>query len=243
VTVLDVGHADSILVQLPDRRSLLVDAGGSLTGGSYDVGGRVIAPALWALGTRRLDVLAISHGDPDHVGGAVAVVRDFHPREVWEGVPVPQSVALGRLREEARLVGAVWRRHAAGDIVAMGDVTLAVRHPREPEWERRKVRNDDSLVLEIRYRGVSVVLAGDIGKEVERAIAPTFSAVPLRVLKVPHHGSGTSSSPALVEALRPAVAIISASATSKIPDEVLARYRGVGAAVFRTSEEGAVTVT
>ncbi len=89
VTVLDVGHGDAVLVQLPDRRSLLVDAGGSMSGSTFDIGGRVIAPALWALGTRRLDAFVLSHADPDHAGGAAAVLRDFRPREIWEGVPVP----------------------------------------------------------------------------------------------------------------------------------------------------------
>ena len=89
VTVLDVGHGDAVLVQLPDRRSLLVDAGGSMSGSTFDIGGRVVAPALWALGTRRLDALVLSHADPDHAGGAAAVLRDFRPREIWEGMPVP----------------------------------------------------------------------------------------------------------------------------------------------------------
>ncbi len=97
VTILDVGHGDAILVQLPDRRSVLVDTGGSLTGSTFDIGGRVVAPALWALGTRRLDLLVLTHGDPDHAGGAAALVRDFRPREIWEGI---------RGAESARAAGA-----------------------------------------------------------------------------------------------------------------------------------------
>jgi competence protein ComEC len=98
LVVLDVGHGDSILLQLPDRRSVLVDTGGSLGGSSFDIGGLVVAPALWALGTRRLDVLVVTHGDPDHAGGAAALVRDFRPREIWEGIPVPNLPAMQALR-------------------------------------------------------------------------------------------------------------------------------------------------
>jgi competence protein ComEC len=243
VTMLDVGHADCVLVQLPDRRSLLVDAAGSVTGGSFDIGGRVVAPALWALGTRRLDALVISHGDPDHVGGAASVLRDFRPREVWEGVPVPTSVAMAALKEQARRQGAVWRTCRAGDTVPLGDVAIHVWHPPEPDWERRKVRNDDSLVLEVRYREVSLVLPGDAGAGVERQLAPSVPPAPLRILKVPHHGSATSSSPEFLAVLRPAVALISAAATTKVADAVLERYHDVGTTVLRTSDDGAITVT
>jgi competence protein ComEC len=243
VTVLDVGHADAVLVQLPDRRSLLVDAGGSVAGGSFDIGGRVVAPALWALGVRRLDALVISHGDPDHVGGAVSVMRDFRPREVWEGIPVPKSAPLAALRELAGRTRAVWRPCRTGQRFEFGSVTLMVWHPPEPDWERQKVRNDDSLVLELRYGEGALVLPGDLGSAVERRLAPSVPPAGLRLLKVPHHGSATSSSAEFLEALRPSVAVISAGTTTKVGADVLARYRAVGAAVFRTSEDGAVTIT
>ena len=87
LTMVDVGQGDAILVQTPDGHALLVDAGG--TPGPFDIGGRVVTPALWALGVRRLDWLAMSHGDRDHVGGAPSVLRDLAPAEIWEGVPVP----------------------------------------------------------------------------------------------------------------------------------------------------------
>jgi len=203
----------------------------------------VVSPALWALGTRRLDALVISHGDPDHVGGAASVLRDFRPREVWEGVPVPTSAPMAALREQARRQGAAWRTCRAGDTVPFGDVAIRIWHPPEPDWERRKVRNDDSLVLEVRYRDVSIVLPGDIGAGVERELAASFPPALTRSLKVPHHGSATSSSREFLAALRPAVAVISAAATTKVADAVLERYREVGATVFRTSEDGAVTMT
>lgn len=243
VTALDVGDADAILVQLPDRRSFLVDTGGSALGGGFDVGGRVVGPALWALGTRRLDALILSHGDPDHIGGAASVIRDFRPREIWEGIPVPGSRPLEALRELAAAGGALWRERRAGEETVYGEVTLRVRHPPPPEWERRKVRNDDSLVIEVGYRGVSIVLPGDIGRDVERALASSFAPAGLRVLKVAHHGSASSSSPEFLAALRPTVAILSAGSRSRITDEMLARYQAVGAAVLQTIREGAVSVT
>ena len=96
VTFLDVGQGDATLIQFPDRSSLLVDAAGIL-GSTFDVGERIVAPALWALGVRRLDRFVLTHGHPDHIGGAAAIVRDFRPREVWEGVPSASGGARAQL--------------------------------------------------------------------------------------------------------------------------------------------------
>jgi competence protein ComEC len=242
MTVLDVGHGDAVLVQLPDRRSVLVDTGGSLSASTFDIGGRVVAPALWALGTRRLDVLVLTHGDPDHAGGAASVVRDFRPREIWEGIPVPNLSVMEALRRQAAKAGIPWRERRAGDIVRLGEVVLRIRHPPPPDWERRRVRNDDSIVIELEYGQVSVVLPGDIGTDVERTLAFVSAPAPFRVLKVPHHGSSTSSCREFVSALNPRLALLSAGATTKVSDEVLRRYREIGAAVYRTDVDGAITL-
>ncbi len=86
VSLIDVGQGDATLVQLPNGDTLLVDAGGSP--GAFDIGSRVVTPAAWALGVRRLTWLALTHPDIDHIGGAVGVTEDLAPREMWEGIPV-----------------------------------------------------------------------------------------------------------------------------------------------------------
>jgi competence protein ComEC len=129
--------------------------------------------------------------------------------------------------------------------MSFGDVDVVAHHPPHPEWERQRVRNDDSEVIELRYGGVSVVFTGDISREVERVIATGFHRAPIRIVKVPHHGSATSSSPIFVDTLRPDVAVISAGRGNPFGHPVpvvLARYRDVGAAIYRTDHDGAVTV-
>ena len=244
VDFLDVDQADATLVRFPDGRSLLVDAAGQVRGRA-DIGGRVVVPAVWALGVRRLDYLAITHGHPDHIGGAGAVLRDLRPREVWEGIPVPSSEPLAALRARARAGGAAWRTLGAGVVRAVGDVRVGVLHPPTPDWERPRVRNDDSLVLELRYGDVSIVLPGDIEAAVEQTIAAAAAPATWRVVKAPHHGSRTSSSIAFVEALRPTVAIISAGrdhAFGHPHPEVVMRYEAAGAVVLATGDGGAVAV-
>ena len=245
VTFLDVGQGDAAIVQFPDGRTLSVDAGGLASTTTFDLGARVISPAFWALGVRRLDYMSVTHGDSDHLGGAASVFRDFTPFEVWEGVPVPPHAPMRELRALADAGGAVWRTLQPADRVRFGDVELVVHHPPRPEWERQRVRNDDSEVIEIRYGGVSFVFTGDIGTDVERTIAPSFTRAPVRILKVPHHGSATSSSQAFLDVLRPDIAVISAGRGNPfghpVPS-VLERYRKIGAAIYRTDQDGAVTV-
>jgi competence protein ComEC len=244
VTFLDVGQGDAAVVQFPDGRTLSIDAGG-IAGTSFDIGGRVVSPTFWALGIRRLDYMSISHSDPDHIGGAAGVFRDFGPREVWEGVPVPRNEPTNALRTIATKAGARWRNVLVDDRFAFGNASVVVHHPPRPDWERQKVRNDDSEVLEIRYGGVSFVFTGDIGREVEHDIVGTFEPAPIRILKVPHHGSGTSSSMEFLQALHPNIAVISAGRGNPFGHPVravLARYAAVGTTVFRTDQDGAVMV-
>jgi competence protein ComEC len=245
LVVLDVGQGDATIVRFPSGRTLLVDAGGLGGTARFDVGERVVAPALWYLGVRRLDVLAITHGDADHLGGAGAALEMFRPREVWEGVPVPRDKALTDLAERADALRIAWRTVQQGDLLREGRVTVRAWHPPPADWERQRVRNDDSLVLDVRYGDVSIVLPGDIGAPVEEVLAVAIPPAPIRVLKAAHHGSATSSSSSFLRALRPQVAIISCGRGNRFghpSPAVLARYRAIGAAIYRTDEQGAIAI-
>ena len=250
ISFVDVGQGDSAFVRFPRGTAMLADAGGlpgvsGSTAPSFDIGDRVVAPVLRQAGVRRLDYLVLSHGDPDHIGGAGAIVDEFRPRQIWEGIPVPRFEPLTRLHDAARVRGLRWSAVRAGDHFDVDGVNVAVLHPDLPDWERQRVRNDDSIVLELRWRDASFWLTGDIGKAVERALPPRMTPAPLRVIKVPHHGSLTSSTSDFVRAIQPTVAVISVGRANHFghpaPD-VLQRYRDAGTAIFRTDLDGEVTI-
>lgn len=245
VTFFDVGQGDAALVRFPHGATMLVDAGGTLSG-TYDVGDRVVGPALRALGVLALDTLVLTHADVDHAGGLMTVMREFRPFELWEGVPVAALPLRQSLRAQALRRGVRWVNVQQGDAISLDDVQLWVHHPPLADWERQATRNDDSVVIELAWRDVSIVLAGDVGRDAEEMLAPRFKPALLRVLKVPHHGSRTSSTTPFVTALAPHVAVFSTGRGNvfghPVPS-VVARYRDLGSAIFRTDQDGEVELS
>ena len=253
VVVLDVGQGDATVVSFAGGRAVLVDAGGVAplsmpdadADAAFDVGARVVVPALRALGATRLEALVLTHGDPDHILGAPAVLREITIRSIWEGVPVPPHAGLHTIRAHSNRAGATWRTVQAGDREQFGDVELRVLHPPLPDWERQRVRNEDSVVIELRVGVVSIVLAGDIGSEGERAILSRLERGRLTVLKAGHHGSATSSTQEFLSATQPAAVIFSAGRDNRFGHPhwtVLDRFEALGSAIFRTDQDGAVFV-
>jgi competence protein ComEC len=244
LTMVDVGQGDSLLLQFPSGHTLLVDAGTS-TGG-FDAGERLVTRALWASGVRTLDWLTFTHADLDHIGGAEAVTRTFGPREIWEGTPVPRDPKRRALADAVRQRGGVWRELTRGDRFVAGDVVVECINPPVADWERQRVRNDDSLVLRARYRDVEFLLTGDIGAEAETRLLSDLGEGPLvRILKVAHHGSRGSSSMPFLREYAPSLAMVSAGRGNLFghpAPEVLARLQEVGAEVFRTDRDGAIVI-
>jgi competence protein ComEC len=244
LTMFDVGQGDALMVQVGGH-SLMVDAGGSPFGGSFDIGARILEPALWARGVAAVDTLLLTHGDPDHIGGALTLIDDFDLRHLWQGIPVPRATSLQAVLERAATSAAAVEQRRDGDEFRVGEARLRVLHPPPPDWERQRVRNDDSVVIEVVYHDVALLLTGDIGVEVERAIVPRLTPAPIRILKVAHHGSRTSTSRELLEAWRPQIALISCGRGNPFghpaPD-VIARLQAAGARIYRTDLDGEVTV-
>jgi competence protein ComEC len=245
VVALDVGQGDATLVRFPDGRTWLVDAGGTLAGSRFDVGARIVAPALRAQGIRALEALLLTHADADHVGGAAGLIPLIPPAQVWEGVPIAGLPVLDVVRRAAATAGAGWGAVAAGRQARVAGVDVRVLHPPAPDWERRRPRNDDSVVLELRLGAVSLILPGDVGPAVEATLADTLAPSALRVLKAAHHGSRNSSTAAFLDAVRPAIVLASAGRANRHghPDPaVVARVRERGAALYRTDRDGAIAV-
>jgi competence protein ComEC len=215
LTVLDVGQGDAIVIETPDGRTILVDAG---SGGPMrlDAGERVVAPFLWNRGVLRLAGGAVTHDDADHAGGMPAVRRLFRIDEQWTGASFPSEP----------------RRFGRALVTALP--------PLDAPGGRR---NDTALVLRIEMGLVSFLLASDIGAAREHELVASGTRLGSTVLKVAHHGSRSSTTLEFLRAVRPTVAAISVGARNPYghPDpDVLARLAEAGAQISRTDRDGAV---
>ena len=250
---LDVGQGDATLVTTPSGRAVLIDAG--LRSPYVDEGERTVLPHLQRYGVRRLDALVLTHADADHIGGAAALLRS---------VPVGRLVVNGAGGESdlwrevvatADSLGVPVQAARAGDTLAVDPaVRLRVLGPagrggvpgRPPAAASPPASpNDASVVLLLEHGRTRWLLTGDAETAGEAALVDAFRGrLRADVVKVGHHGSRTSSTPALVAAAgRPSFAVVSVAARNRygLPDEEpLARWAATGARVLLTSREGAV---
>lgn len=241
---LDVGQGDAVAIRTPAGRWLLVDAG---PGGPYhDAGARRVLPFLRAHGARRIEALVLTHPDADHIGGAAAVVRGIPVGRVLEpGLAVGKEPYRELLREvEQRRIP--WHAARTGRSLHLDGVTLELLWPDGETVDGAGEANQISVVGRLRYGGFSLLLPGDAPEAVERILAERDPAgLRAQVLKAGHHGSATSTSAALLEVVRPNLAVVSAGRRNRYghpSPEVLDRLRVRGIDIARTDREGTVTL-
>jgi competence protein ComEC len=234
ITTLDVGQGLAVVVRTANR-TLVYDAGPQF-GADADSGERVVAPYLRATGATRVDMLVVTHNDNDHAGGAASVIANFEVDEFLSSLPAAhplQSMVPGARRCRR---GAQWQ---------WDGVHFLILHPVGKETARRR-SNDQSCVLRVSAGAASMLLTGDIERAAEEALLRRdAAALGADVLLVPHHGGRTSTGAPFLDAVRPALAVIPVGYRSRFGHphpEVLGRLAAIGARVWRTDLDGAVSV-
>ncbi|MFN3354456.1 MAG: DNA internalization-related competence protein ComEC/Rec2 [Pseudomonas sp.] len=223
VVQLDVGQGQALILRTR-HHTLLYDAG--LRSGAFDLGARVVLPALKKLGVEALDLMVLSHADADHAGGAAAVARGVPVKRVvggeTEGLPA-------FLRTQPCVSGERW---------TWDGVSFELW-----QWPDAIAGNPKSCVLQVQANGERLLLTGDIDRDAERAFLASSLAVRTDWLQAPHHGSRSSSSRPFLQRLAPTSVLISrgrSNAFGHPHPQVMQRYEALGSRVYDTAEQGAV---
>jgi len=226
LNVLDVGQGLSMVVRTRNH-TLLYDTGARFSS-RFDAGAAVVTPYLRYLGIDKLDMLVISHGDADHIGGMPVVLDQI--KVVARLTSVPGKVPLSG----SCVAGQQWKWDGVAFSVLSPDVADPPAH------------NNSSCVIRISGRTGSALLTGDIEVEAESVLLQRFGdQIKSDVLLIPHHGSRTSSSTQFIESVAPDIAVTSAGYLNRYghpADSVAQRYQDRNIPLFNTARDGAVSV-
>ncbi len=244
VHMIDVGQGDAIAVHTPRGRWLLFDAGRG--DDKRDAGKTTIVPYLRARGGP-LVLFVLSHPHADHAGGASSVLQAMRPEAYLDAAFAGGSTPYRLSLAAAQSLGVTWRRARTGDVIDVDGVRLRILAPDSAWTVGLTDPNLASVVVRLEYGGATMLFTGDAEAAEENwLIARAPALLRADLLKVGHHGSGTSTGEAWVAAVQPRAALVSVAARNFYghPDPaVMRRLSAYGASVLRTDQLGSIVAT
>ncbi len=250
VTFLDVGQGECSFLHLPDGKTMLIDGGGLAMG--FDIEEGVVASYLWDQGISTIDYMVATHPDNDHIGGLFSIIREMKVKEFWDSGEMTEDKRIVDLRMLVQKKGIPVRIVRAGMEIQEGnDIQIEILHPSDDFLEglrpgKKSMANNLSIVLKVNYGRVSFLFPGDVGRAAEKYLFLRYGdELRSTIIKVPHHGSMTSSSYKFVKGVHPDVAVISVGQYNPFRhprDKIIRRYEKIGTRIYRTDRDGAVQV-
>ena len=209
INFVDVGQGDSTFIITPKNKTILIDGGGSNTG-SFDVGENTLLPYILDKGYNKIDLMIISHFDSDHVGGLLTILEEIKVEKILIAKQEEQSENYKRFLNIVKEKNIPVIIGKEGDKINIEkDLYLDILFP-ESEQIEENVINNNSLVFNMHYNNFSMLFTGDIEEIAEKRIIEITNKSRLKadIIKIPHHGSKTSSTRELLERVLPKIALI-----------------------------------
>ncbi|MFA4906195.1 MAG: DNA internalization-related competence protein ComEC/Rec2 [Candidatus Margulisiibacteriota bacterium] len=244
ISVIDVGQGDSILVESPSGKCMLIDGGPKYKRG--DAGRRYVLPFLHKKGINKLDIVVLTHPHDDHVGGLPSVLKDLPVGLIFDSGQAHTSRAYLNFLQIIDQKKIPYKLGRAGQVIDLGGgVKGEILNPQEPFIEESAL-NNNSIVIRLTYGKFAAMLTGDMEREGERRVLSMGTVVRSQILKAGHHGSRTSSSLEFLEAVQPEAALISVGVKNRYHHphpSTLKKFEELGIKVYRTDHEGDLVVT
>ncbi|HEX3253816.1 MAG TPA: DNA internalization-related competence protein ComEC/Rec2 [Pyrinomonadaceae bacterium] len=243
IDFLDVGQGDAALITMPDGTTLLVDGGGNIMDSARRIGETVVSEYLWWRGLDHVDYVLVTHADADHIDGLNDVLKNFAVRGALIARAPANDPEFAKFSETLKQTNTHAVKLQAGDVIHFGEVELSVLWP--PAGSETSA-NNDSIVLRVKFGQRSILLTGDIEKQAEKSLLDSGQSLRADIVKIPHHGSKSSSTEEFVRTVAPEFAIISVGRHSMFGHphkEVVQRWQANGATVLTTGECGTITIT
>jgi competence protein ComEC len=251
ITIIDVGHGNAGLLEIPGGEVILIDGGGFSDNSVYDVGRRIVAPLLWRKKIRTVQTLILSHPNSDHLNGLIYIARRFHVKRLISNGEPADTRGYEEMTAVVREKGIQMPDYEDMERSwSTEGVTIDIPYPAPGFLEKRSLEpwrdeNNNSLVVKVSLEGVSFLFPGDIETEGENELVEIAGDdLQSRVLVASHHGSRTSSTQPFLKAVNPEIIVVSSGYSDRygaLRPEVSERYQRLGAQVFTTPEHGAVT--
>ncbi len=241
IVFLDVGQGDATIMRFPNGKTMLIDSGPANPW--YDTGEKVILPVANYLGIHKFNWLVLSHPHNDHIGGAVSIIESMPVDTVLDTYSSFQSSTYRYLKSQITKKGIIYKQVTAGEVKSFGQNTYIQILAPDTSWSMHQSNvNNSSIVLRILYGEKSFIFMGDLEQDGEGELLRAEQNIKSDIIKVGHHGSITSSSMPLINAIKPDFAVMSLGNKNKFGHPsaiILDRYSEQNVNVFRTDEKGA----
>lgn len=239
---IDVGQGDSTLIITPDKKTVLIDGGGS---DSFDVGEKVLLPYLLDRRILKIDYVLISHFDTDHATGVAQILGKIDVSSIILTRQLEENDIYRHILSIAKEKKIKLIYVKEGDVLKIGGIKISIIHP-ENKLMINNPMNNNSIVCKVEYNSFSMLLTGDIEMEAEELILRKNINLKADVLKVAHHGSKTSTTGEFLKAINPKVALIGVGKNNNFghpSNEVIQRLKENGTRIYRTDENGEISIT